>query len=588
MIYLRATPGSILQGGNTGAFNAAVLSNVTCSGNGGANCSAMLYLAQGDPGPNFTYSASVPALCHNNSSFRAVVHGSQGAIYIDDVLYLLFQPITPSAMSWPGIGLNGGGTNGIASANLGQIDTIAPYPVNPQSVQTSDLPNQIDLHWTPTTDNPGGIGVAYYDIYRNSVFVNHSATADFVDTSVSPGTTYTYWIVPVDYHLNGVTTSVTVSTTPATTIDPREVGVRPMGTYWGGAGEQIDMRSGNLNFTQALLKPMGRGGSGVSFNLSYNSQNWRVGYSMSGTNGMGNGTGPWQLGEDIGYGFGWQLQAGSLTPVYSGYYTIDHYLFIDATGAQYVLDQNNGNVWSSLSGIYVWYDANAQKLHFKDGSFWEFMCQSAGTEQDAGTSYPTLMEDSNGNQINILYNEGVNTTWTNSSSRIQSIADVRAVGYPASTYNFTYNSDAIPHLTAISNNIGTAESYSFSVLKNQALESPFLHGQTSFGTTTLLQSLTQAGTFTTAFTYDVAGSGTSGALTEATFPYGGHLRWAYGEYDYASGQALMEVSGRYLAMSTGSSESSYSMVRQNDTANTTHSAGCTRSRASRWRILMTR
>jgi hypothetical protein len=49
----------------------------------------------------------------------------------------------------------------------------------------------------------------------------------------------------------------------------------------------------------------------------------------------------------------------------------------------------------------VWYDTTASppRLHFPDGSFWEFGCQSAGTEEDSGTLYPTLMEDSNGNQL---------------------------------------------------------------------------------------------------------------------------------------------------------------------------------------------
>jgi YD repeat-containing protein len=307
--------------------------------------------------------------------------------------------------------------------------------------------------------------------------------------------------------------------------------------------------------------------------LSYNSQNWRIGYSPAGTNGGGNGTGPWLLGEDTGYGFGWTLQAGSLTPVYGGYYTIDHYIFTDATGAQYSLNQNSGNVWSSTSSVYIWYDANVKKLHFPDGSFWEFACQSAGTEQDAGTSYPTLMEDSNGNQVTVAYNDGVNTTWPNSSSRIQNITDVRAYGQP--TYAFTYNSDAIPHLTAISNYAGTAENYTVALLKGQTLESPFTHNPASFGTTTLLQSLTQSGIFTTSFTYDTVGAGTSGALSQATFPYGGHLRWGYSEYNYANGQALMEVTNRYLAMTnSGTPEYSYSMARPNDQGNTTHSSAC--------------
>jgi len=39
------------------------------------------------------------------------------------------------------------------------------------------------------------------------------------------------------------------------------------------------------------------------------------------------------------------------------------------------------------------------RLYFRDGSFWVLGCTSAGTEQDAGTMYPTVMEDTNGNQL---------------------------------------------------------------------------------------------------------------------------------------------------------------------------------------------
>jgi hypothetical protein len=70
----------------------------------------------------------------------------------------------------------------------------------------------------------------------------------------------------------------------------------------------------------------------------------------------------------------------------------------DALLAEYRLDINNNGVWTSRE-TYVWYDSNAQRLYFADGSFWFMGAQSAGTEEDAGTMYPTFMQDSNGNQL---------------------------------------------------------------------------------------------------------------------------------------------------------------------------------------------
>jgi hypothetical protein len=41
-------------------------------------------------------------------------------------------------------------------------------------------------------------------------------------------------------------------------VDPRQVGMRSTGSYWGGAGEQINTLTGNLNYTVPLLSPQGR------------------------------------------------------------------------------------------------------------------------------------------------------------------------------------------------------------------------------------------------------------------------------------------------------------------------------------------
>jgi hypothetical protein len=77
-------------------------------------------------------------------------------------------------------------------------------------------------------------------------------------------------------------------------------------------------------------------------------------------------------------------------------FTVHHWVFTDATGAEYKLDVSENGIWRSREGIYVWYDANTDKLYFPDGSFWLMGCVSGGTEPDAGTRYPTLIQDSNG------------------------------------------------------------------------------------------------------------------------------------------------------------------------------------------------
>ena len=253
------------------------------------------------------------------------------------------------------------------------------------------------MQWPAASDDPNGSGVYDYEISRDGGLVGSTTNTSFSDTTVSPHTAYVYTLRVVDFHGNGASTNFNVTTPfvptnppfPSVTPEGRRVGVRTTGAYWGAGGENIDVLSGNLNFTLPLLKAQARSGWGVGFTLNYNSQNWRFD-AGAGSN--------WKFGNDVGYGFGWRLMAGSITPVLSDPYTVSYYLFIDSTGAEYRLDQNASNVWSSQASVYLYFDANANVLHFTDGSLWNFGCISAASEADSGVMYPTLMEDSNGNR----------------------------------------------------------------------------------------------------------------------------------------------------------------------------------------------
>ena len=154
-----------------------------------------------------------------------------------------------------------------------------------------------------------------------------------------------YTITAVDRH--GNSGAGTTLTAPAVGADARRVGVRPTGAYWGAAGEQIDLLSGNLNFALPLIKTQSRGGWSATFMLSYNSQMWRQ-----------DSGGTWKLGKDVGYGLGWSLQAGSIVPVMLGT-QVQYFVFSDATGAEYRLYPVGNGVFASLEGVHMWYDPAA-------------------------------------------------------------------------------------------------------------------------------------------------------------------------------------------------------------------------------------
>ena len=310
------------------------------------------------------------------------------------VLIASYQDSSPITGGQPGFALAGSSYNQsqlFAMTPIFVLSNVATPPTGQAfTLQSFAQPNRVDLEANAITGVGDQEPIASYSWYRGSTLLATTAEPEFSDVSVSASTNYTYSMTATvfgGYTL--ATATANVVTPPTGMVDNRLVGVRSTGSYWGGMGEQIDVRSGNLNFSYPLVTAVSRGLS-VPIGLSYNSQNWRQ-------DANGN---TWQLAAATPGGYGWNAQAGSLQAYYSSATTVHHYEFMDATGAVYHLTHNSSGIWSSTTeSAYVWYDSNYGVLHFRDGSYWVMGCTSAGTESDAGTFYPTVIEDSNGNQL---------------------------------------------------------------------------------------------------------------------------------------------------------------------------------------------
>ena len=492
-----------------------------------------------------TQLGSTTVSAANEYYLRTVGVGANLWVYIENAAQnstvLVWQGSVGIATGQPGVGGYGLPVNDLfIQADIEPRDTVAPTPVNPQTVASYLTPNSVSLQWQGTLDNSGGVGVAGYEVLRNGTSLGFGDGAAFADETTQPSTAYTYQISAMDYDGNvSAPATVALTTPPAQGMDSRRVGVRPSGSYWGGAGEQIDTLSGNVNFSIPLIKPQGRTGWTVPVGLSYNSQNWR----------RDAGGVDWQLGHDVGYGFGWKLLIGSITPFYTGAWgSIDHYTYTDSSGAEYRLDVNNAGVWSSSQDVYIWFDSNVDLLYFGNGTFWNMGCTSSGTEPDAGTMYPTKIQDPIGNQVLIYY-------LGTASARISQIIDARG------SYIFSFNADSpIPHFTGVTNTIGTAEKYTLTYQAGP-FGPPFGSDPAYAGaTSTYLSSITVPVTNTPyGFTYD---STNSGELAEVSFPYGGHIRWGYQTFSFADGATWREVNQRYLAAdSAGMTEWPYTITR---------------------------
>lgn len=103
------------------------------------------------------------------------------------------------------------------------IDTTAPsVPGAPVAGTTTD--RSIALSWAASSDN---VAVTAYQIFRGGVLLGTSNSASFVDTGLSPATSYSYRVLAVDAAGNqsAQSSQVSVTTKPADTVPPTAPGL---------------------------------------------------------------------------------------------------------------------------------------------------------------------------------------------------------------------------------------------------------------------------------------------------------------------------------------------------------------------------
>jgi chitodextrinase len=154
---------------------------------------------------NFTYVNTLtggPGL-HNGDVVEATIVGSTITAYLNGTQMLQGTDSTFTSGS-PGIGffLQGGSaaadgdfgfTTYMASDGTTNDKTPPSVPTNLSAVGVSS--SQINLSWTASTDN---VGVAGYQIFRNSAQIATSTNTNFSDTGLTANTQYTYAVSAYD------------------------------------------------------------------------------------------------------------------------------------------------------------------------------------------------------------------------------------------------------------------------------------------------------------------------------------------------------------------------------------------------------
>ncbi len=136
-----------------------------------------------------------------------------------------------------------------SATTLATPDTAPPStPSNLHGTAVSD--QQVNLAWSPSTDNTTGAG---YHVYRgssaNSLSIFASVTSNsFTDTSVGPKNTYYYAVVAFDptYNYSGQSAVVAVTVLPDTTPPtvPANLAATPVGSQqvnltWGASTDDV-------------------------------------------------------------------------------------------------------------------------------------------------------------------------------------------------------------------------------------------------------------------------------------------------------------------------------------------------------------
>jgi RHS repeat-associated protein len=293
--------------------------------------------------------------------------------------------------------------------------------------------------------------------------------------------------------------------------------------------------SGNLNFRLPLLHLRSRALK-ATVSCSYNSQLFKRKNSSTRS-----------YGSDLGVGYGWRVQVGCMIPeVRAG--KVAGYTYADGTGAEYHLTQS-GDKWVCVDGTYITWDPESSTLYLKDGSILVFGCTAGAKEPDAGNQHPTVIRDTNGNQIVLRYLPGLGESQTDSSGRISEISDARAVtgSDGQRSYVFIYDADHMPHLSSIVSNVGK-ESYSFSY-SNQGVISPFAAEGEIPSFVRTLQAVQGASGHDHVFSYN-----SHGELTQGQLGHGGVLNWDYTTYSFATGMSVREVAKRRMSDAANSAD----------------------------------
>jgi chitodextrinase len=148
----------------------------------------------------------------NHTSFTTIFPNSE--IRNSDTFGVLKLTLHPTSYDWqfapvPGKTFTDSGTQ----ACHGSVPDTTP-PSQPQNLSANAVsPGQVNLTWSPSTDDTG---VAGYNVYRDGAKIATTSTTSYTDRSVVPNRAYTYTVAAYDAvgHVSTQSSPAAVTTPP--------------------------------------------------------------------------------------------------------------------------------------------------------------------------------------------------------------------------------------------------------------------------------------------------------------------------------------------------------------------------------------
>ncbi|WP_244244085.1 glycosyl hydrolase family 18 protein [Marilutibacter alkalisoli] len=122
------------------------------------------------------------------------------------------------------------------------IDDDIPPSVPTGLASTAQTATSISLKWNASTDNPGGSGVAGYDVYRGGQPVGSTAQTTFTDAGLTPETAYSYRVRARDVAGNASAQSTVISASTTGAPVPGDKRVIGYFTQWGIYGRNYRVK----------------------------------------------------------------------------------------------------------------------------------------------------------------------------------------------------------------------------------------------------------------------------------------------------------------------------------------------------------